>query len=314
LKTLSIVIVAWNSSEDLAECVASLARERPNDRSAVELVVVDNASAAFPEAAIHRAWPDARIERLAANTGFGPASNRGAAIASGDVLLFLNPDTRAAGPYYEPLAGAFDRYPAAVAAAPRLEASGPEGGEPQAEFQLRRLPTLASAFRELALVDRGWPRNPWRARDRYLDRDRSMPFLVEQPAAAALAVRRSAFEAVGGFDESFVPAWWEDVDLCERLSREGSLTYLPEPSFRHSGGRAMRTLGYDVFLPIYHRNAIRYWRKHGGSLPTAAYRAMVCGGMLLRMALLPVRRRDPRPKRQSWRAYRGALGVALRGS
>ena len=60
------------------------------------------------------------------------------------------------------------------------------------------------------------------ARARYADRDRGRAFPVEQAAAAALAVRSDVFARIGGFDERFVPAWHEDVDLCERLGREGT--------------------------------------------------------------------------------------------
>jgi N-acetylglucosaminyl-diphospho-decaprenol L-rhamnosyltransferase len=337
VKTISTVIVSWNSGEDLVECVASLARARresgwPADR--LDLVVLDNHSDSFPENRIRELWPDVRIAVLAENIGFGPAANHGAAHGRGDILLFLNPDTRAVGNPFAPIAEAFASHPDWVAVAPRLvemtrpvspvltpaDAAplhnlwrGAGGEDTQEEFQLRRLPRLGSAFRELFLIDRLFPRNRGRLRDRYLDRDRDSSFEVEQPAAAALAVRKSAFRKIGGFDPRFVPAWWEDVDLCRRLASAGKIFYVPAARFEHTGGHALGRLGYDRFLPLYYRNAISYWRKTAGTLSVFAYRALLVCGMSIRLALLPFRRGDPRPKSESFRAYRSALAVAVSG-
>jgi hypothetical protein len=73
----------------------------------------------------------------------------------------------------------------------------------------------------------------------------------------------------------------------------------------------MVTLGYDRFLPLYYRNAIAYWRKHAGAPSELAFRALLFVGMLIRLALLPFRGREPRPKSESFRAYRSALAVAV---
>jgi len=136
-------------------------------------------------------------------------------------------------------------------------------------------------------------------------------FEVEQPAAAVLAIRAKAFVAIGGFDPRFVPAWWEDVDLCFRLGALGKIVYYPKSVFAHGGGAAMRRLGYDRFLPMYYRNAIAYWGKNRGPVAALIFRFLLFKGMLLRMMLLPLRQTDPRPKSESFRAYRRALAVAL---
>jgi GT2 family glycosyltransferase len=185
------------------------------------------------------------------------------------------------------------------------------GAEDQATFQLRRLPTLASDARELLLVDHAWPNNPWRRRARYAGADRSRPFDAEQAAAAALAVRRDALGRAGGFDERFVPAWHEDVDLCARLRREGRIVYLPDARFRHRGGRSAETLGYPSFLPIFYGNALRYRAKHYGAAARVLYRLLLAKGMALRLAVLPFRRTVPRSRRDAALAYLRVLAIAL---
>jgi N-acetylglucosaminyl-diphospho-decaprenol L-rhamnosyltransferase len=306
--SLSVVIVSWESGTDLVACIRSLAGVRGSAGRAPELVVVDNASREFPAAEVAAAWPDATVIRNQDNRGFGPAANQGAAAAGGDVVLFLNPDTRAVEDPLTPLVEAFAAHPDAAAVAPRLLES--ETAErPYRVHQIRRLPTLPHVARQMLLFDRAFPRNRWLARDRYLDRDPDRPFEVEQPAAAALAVRRDVFVRVGGFDERFVPAWFEDVDLCVRLHREGPILYWPASRFVHEGGAAAAALGYDRFLPIYYRNAILFWRKHHSRPATATSRALVGLGMLLRLAALPF---APAPafKRTALRAYLRVLSCA----
>ncbi|HSB35347.1 MAG TPA: hypothetical protein VLH41_00620, partial [Thermoanaerobaculia bacterium] len=130
-------------------------------------------------------------------------------------------------------------------------------------------------------------------------------------AAAALAIRKNAFETLRGFDEGFVPAWFEDVDLCVRLPRAGRLLYWPEARFRHRGGVSSVSLGYARFLPTYYRNALRYRRLHYGLAARLLYRPLLVAGMLLRLFLLPFRPAVPRPRGEAARAYLATLALAL---
>jgi GT2 family glycosyltransferase len=225
-------------------------------------------------------------------------------------VIFLNPDTTAHGEPVSSIIEAFRRHPHVVAVAPRLLDWPPPGDEVQARFQLRRLPRLASDLRELLLVDRLAPGNRWIRRDRYLDHDRAAAFEVEQAAAAALAVRRRTFELVGGFDEQFAPAWFEDVDLCLRLHALGSILYWPPAEFYHRGGAAAATLGREAFLQMYHRNALRYRLKHYGRASYAAYRLALAAGMAGRALAAPLVERGH--VRASMRAYLSVILLDVR--
>ena len=187
----------------------------------------------------------------------------------------------------------------------------PPGREDQATFQLRRLPGLGSDATELLLLDHAFPNHRGRRRSRYADEDREARFPVEQAAAAAIAVRRDVFVRIGGFDERYVPAWYEDVDLCARLAAEGTILYLPEASVRHRGGSSASRLGYRKFLPLFYRNALRYRRERYGLAQRAAYRGLLAAGMALRLAMLPLRRDVPRSRGEAARAYLAVLGLSL---
>ncbi len=326
IEEITVVCVSWRDTGDLYDAVASLAQARalvPSETPRVSLVVVDNGGG-VSRAEIESLWPDATLLVNATNRGLGPASNQAAAAAHGEVLLFLNPDTRAEGEPFTPIARAFESDAGVAAVAPRLlemNGSGPSsedprrlappGREDQRTFQLRRLPTLAGDARELLLLDHVAPDNRGRRRARYAEANRDEAFAVEQAAGAALAVRRSAFERIGGFDEAYVPAWYEDVDLCERLRREGTIRYLPDARFRHRGGESATRLGYDRFLPVFYTNALRYRRARYGPPARAAYRGLLAAGMLLRLAVLPLRRTLPRPRPEAARAYWRVLRLAL---
>jgi GT2 family glycosyltransferase len=322
---ITAILVSWRDADDIEESVRSLAAARALARSGlrVSLVAVGNGPASVRAERLRQIWPGAVVLDNPHNRGFGPAANQAVAAATGDVLLFLNPDTRAEKDPFTPLAEGFEEHADAVALAPRLaEASGERGSpggrrplappsdEDQFTFQLRRLPRLSSDARELLLWEHFRPDAPARRRARYADEDRSRPFPVEQAAGAALAVRAAEFRAIGGFDESFVPAWFEDVDLCARLAARGPILYWPGSVFRHAGGVSSQRLGYDRFLPILYANALRYREKHYALGAQGMYRVLLAAGMLLRLAALPFRPRPPRPRGEAARAYSAVLRLA----
>ncbi len=324
IREITAIFVSWKDAEQVEEAIESLVRARATITSAgprVSVVVVDNGGGLQGRGRVQAICPDATLIANPSNRGLAAASNQGARAASGDVLLFLNPDTRAEGDPFSEMRRAFTEHPEAVAVAPQLfdleeaprsgKELAPPDREDQRTFQLRRLPSLASDARHLLLLDHLLPNNFSRRRERYAEADREEAFVVEQAAAAALAVRREAFERIGGFDERFFPAWFEDVDLCERLGALGEILYWPKARFRHRGRTSSEALGYARFLPIYYTNALRYRRRRYALPARAAYRLLLSLGMALRLVALPFRRRMPRPRRDAARAYLRTLTVAF---
>jgi GT2 family glycosyltransferase len=280
---LSGVVVHWRNEDRLAELAAAWP---PDPR--FELVVVDNGSSAPLPAGV-------RILRPGRNLGFAGGANAGIAAAKGAILLVLNPDAVPEEGALERLLEGFAALPDAAGLAPRL--LGP-GGEPQAGWQLRRLPGPWQVVRQ-AFPFAGTPRAAG---------EPPAGTAVEQPAAAALALRREALVAVGGFDAGFHPAWFEDVDLARRLRDLGLvLRYWPAARFRHELGSTVPLLGYGPFLWIYYRNLTQYLRKHHGRAWALAARAALLPGVAVRLLALPLRR--PRRAGSRGEAFRGLLAV-----
>jgi GT2 family glycosyltransferase len=273
---LSGVVVHWHNEEPLARLRAAWPRD-----SRFELVIVDNGSA--PPV------PDeggGRVLRPGRNLGFAAGANFGAREAQGGLLLLLNPDIEPAPDALEALLAGFEALPGAAGLAPRLVG---EDGAAQSAWQLKPLPGAWRVVLEGLFLPavRGPETEP------------APGTRLAQPAAAALALRREVWEIVGGLDEGFYPAWFEDVDLAQRLATAGApLHYWPAARFVHAMGATVPVLGYGRFLWIYYRNRERYLARHHGSWWRLPARLAVVAGMLPRLLLLPVRR----PRRAASRA------------
>jgi GT2 family glycosyltransferase len=126
---------------------------------------------------------------------------------------------------------------------------------------------------------------------------------VGQAAAAALLVRREAYTVIGGFDERFVPAWYEDVDFCKSLHLAGwEVHFADAAKFIHEGGYSARTLGAKAFAAAYYRNQLRYIYKQFGASAGLLVRLSIVAGMTVRMINTPSR------SDACWTAITGALG------
>lgn len=281
---LSAVVVHWRNEQQLATLLAGW----PSDPR-FELLVVDNSASLGPLPAFVR-----RLDP-GVNLGFAAGVNRGVAAARAPIVLLLNPDVY-------PLAGALDRllegfhtFPDAAGLAPAL--TDPDG-TPQSAWQLRPLPSpralVLQTWRFVAI--KGPTEEP------------PPGTVIAQPAAAALALKKEALSTLGGMDERYYPAWFEDVDLARRLHGAGlKLRYLPAARFVHETGATVPRLGYGPFLWAYYRNLDRYLIRHHGTGWARLARLSLPFGMVLRLLLLPLRRPRQCPRRLE--AAAGLLAV-----
>jgi N-acetylglucosaminyl-diphospho-decaprenol L-rhamnosyltransferase len=194
-EALAVIVVAYDSAAHLGDTLALVqAQLRDGD----ELVVVDNASR--DDSAAIAAAAGAHVVRLERNGGFGAGCHAGVAATSAPLLLFLNPDARVS-------AGALD---ALRAGAP------PAWGAWQALVLLpggERVNTSGGIVHWLGLAWAGQCDSPAGTAP-------AAPVEVPFASGAALVVRRSAWEEVGGFERAFF-MYFEDVDLSLRLRLAG---------------------------------------------------------------------------------------------
>jgi GT2 family glycosyltransferase len=281
---VSVLVVSWQSAAWIDRCLRSIA---PAD---AEIIVADNASTDGSAARAREAAPRATVLALERNLGFAGGVNAARRAARAPRLLLLNPDAAATPGAIARLAAALDADPALGAAAGRLVG---EDGRPQQGFNVRRLPTLASLAADLLLIDHLWPDNPASRRYYARDLDPDASADVEQPAAACLMIRAAVFDELGGFDEAYWPAWWEDVDFCRRLRDAGyRIRYVPDAAFSHAGGTSVAEMGARAFDRAFAANRRRYVRAHHGAAAAALVALLDAVGSLARRALTGRRVRE----------------------
>ncbi len=276
---ISIVIVNWNSGPLLERCVSSLLEHAHG----CELLVVDNASEDSSADFLKSSPHSIALILNSQNAGFAAAGNVGWQRARGEQVLFLNPDT-------ECLPGSVHHLAEQLVQEVGIWAVGglllDSAGRHQAGFNIRSFPTIASVAADMLLLDEAWPGNPWTRNYRTPAWNPHRPSEVYQPAAACLLVARRALERLGGFDEIFRPAWFEDVDLCRRIwNAGGRIRFEPDARFLHHGGYSLERLGRELFLEHFHTNQIRYFAKHHGRGAAERVRKLVILGMRVRALL-----------------------------
>ena len=304
----SVVIVTWNSGRWIERCLNSLL---PEMKRGLKVVVYDNHSTDDTVARARR-FRNGSVEivRSEENHGFAYGVNRSIAATGSEYILLLNPDCELEEGALSAMIDFLDHHVEHAAVVPLLlEADG----TPQREFQLRRFPTIGSVAAELLLVDEALPRNPFTARYRYRELKIEEPVKVEQPAAAAMLLRRSVVERIGPFDERFTPAWFEDVDYCRRLAEEGeTIALLPAARGWHHGGASLEHISFIRFTEVWYRNLHRYAAKWFSPREVETFRWLVIVGMFLRIGALAVGfRRRAVKRRDALRAYRRVMSQAF---
>ena len=243
---VAAVIVNYNAGDHLVACVASLEAAGVED-----VVVADNASDDGSIERLRQHHPGARVIVTGENLGYGGAANRGAAEVDSDYLLVCNPDTVFDVHAPQALMAALESHRGAGAAGPRVDT--PSGDVyPSA----RTFPSVTDSVGHgfLGLL---WRNNPWSRR--YLMSDRSLERIqpVDWISGSCMMLRRSAFDAVSGFDESFF-MYAEDVDLCRRLAEQGCSTlYVPTARVVHVQGVSSARHPYRMIL-AHHRSLLRF--------------------------------------------------------
>jgi GT2 family glycosyltransferase len=285
------VVVRWRGGDEIRRCLGSLlANAGPR---LARVVLVDSGSGDGGAEQLASDFPTVEVVALADNRGFAFAADRGAGEGAEPLLLLLNPDIEVEAGAVDSLVNLLDERPRSAGVVPLLE--GLDGAS-QHQWQLRHLPGAA----RLALGLSGAPA---------FSSPPATPITVPQPAAAAWLVRRTVWEALGGFDPTFEPAWWEDVDFCARLrDRLGEPGFPADEGFvvepaarlRHGGGSSVAALGREAFLIAYYTNLLRYTaRHHPGRL--GPIRRGLRLGISIRMLLRPAQRQALRAGLQAIR-------------
>lgn len=280
--SLDVVVVTRDTRELTLRCARSILAAGRAGEAQISCTVVDNASRDATAEALAVELPAVRILRNARNVGYGAACNQGLRDGKGELVLILNSDVFARRGAIGRLAGYLAASPAHVAAGGRLVDPGSE--RVQVGHNVRMFPRLAPQAAQMLGLERHWPSNPVSRRYLGYDLDYAVTQDIEQPAGSCLACRRSAFEAVGGFDEGFY-YWYEDVDLARRLRELGRIAYVHDATFEHVGGATFAQWDKPEAMLSWYPGLFRYFERHRPRREQLALRALATGLALVRAAL-----------------------------
>lgn len=273
---LSIIIVNWNSTEYARECIASIYAYTSGIR--FEIIVVDNASPANDVHRLKDCFPDIAVIRSRQNLGFARANNLGVSRATGQFLLFLNPDTRLVQPALQAMVDALRSRPDAGAVGCKLLN---EDLTVQTSC-IQNFPTILNQALDAGALRSRWPNSPlWGIAP--LSRATPAPVPVEVVSGACLLIGRNVFVEVGMFSEDYF-MYAEDLDLCRKTVRAGYRNYYTGSArVIHFGGGSSAP---ETATIMKWRSILHYCEKHHGAAYAFLFRAAMTVMAVFRLSIL----------------------------
>ncbi len=276
MEQFAVAIVNYNTREHLRACLSTVLSEVPS-----EIIVVDNASSDDSAEMVATDYPQVLLQANKTNLGYGAAANQAVARCKAKYVLLLNADTLLRPGTLLALKRYLDQHPRAAIVGPRLE--DPDG---TVQASCYPFPTPLNTFLENSTVaiflGRKIRRYVPALRNLYL---RTWPHahqrIVPWVKGAVLAVRRQAFEAVGGVDESFF-MYFEDADLCYRLRLCGwEVHFTPAATVVHVGGASTVQRRADMAVQLL-ASTLQFYQRHSSRVRHAQVLTIVKSIMLAR--------------------------------
>lgn len=252
-RIVSAIIIHFNSADNTRHVIEALLKRCGNHLA--DIIVVENGTMPAPRGHLDERI---RIIRPDAPSSYADACNTGARHARGDYLLILNDDLDFTSDWLGPLLHIMQ-------ADPSIGIIGPALTYRDGRFQLSwgDDPTIGGELRERRRQRDARAGNGAAYRQR-AEQSKSAHD-VDWVTGAVMLCRRTAYDAVNGFDSGY-PFYYEDIDLCRRVRSAGfRVRYIPDVSVVHflgGSGTAQHPTARSAFL--YGR--IRYYARHNGPI------------------------------------------------
>jgi len=271
------MIVSYGSADDVAACLASVARYAPSATVAIREHGGDEAFERLVAVA-DASTTTTRVDHDPSNPGFGAGCNALAAQSTATWFLFLNPDAR------------LQSWPWDDASPDSPAVLGPVFTAHDGDHRGR-------SYRIRDEIRRSWLRRPGLPPDGH-------GFV----SGAAMMIDAATFRAVRGFDTDYF-LFYEDIDLCLRANAAGTPTRIePRWSVSHSRGHSTSD-HFGTALSWSYESGCRFHAAHGS--PVAWYRLYVAADAAMR-ALAHGLRRDASRRRDYVQVCRRAISDCVR--
>ena len=302
MAVLPVVIVSYNTAALLRRCLAALQQATG---SALDILVVDNASRDDTLTMLRAEFPAVSVLAQDRNLGFAAANNvalaalgfagftgplevprakAGLAAAIAQVcpeyVLLLNPDTEVRPDAISTLLECIDRRPRAAMVGPQL--IYPDGRFQHSAF---RFPGLAQTLLDL------FPLHHRLMNSRFNGRypARQLPFAIDHPLGACMLVRGATLRAIGLLDEGYF-MYVEEVDWCRRMRMAGWEVWCePRALVVHHEAQSTRQFRDTMYVQLW-RSRDRYFHRYHGRAYVALVHLAMRWGLNRELSRL---RRDP---------------------
>jgi hypothetical protein len=244
---IDVAMVTWNTRDTTLEALAALSAVAP---AGTRVLVRDNASADGTAEAIAAAFPEVEVDPGSENLGFAGGVNTILRRSTADWVLLLNSDAWPEAGALEQMVACAERHPRAAAVTPTL--LRPDGTPEISGWPFPSIRVTVASGRA------GY--DPFRGHD--------TERLVDWAVGAAVLLRRTAVDELGGLDESLF-MYAEDLEWCWRARDAGWETWLaPDAVVRHIGN-ASGAQRYGERQPAaWIPNSVVIYRRHHGPVAT----------------------------------------------
>jgi GT2 family glycosyltransferase len=278
---VTVIIVNYNVRYFLEQCLCSV--EKAAREVETEIIVVDNASSDGSRTWLEPRFPHVRFLWNLENNGFAKANNQALSMATGDFILFLNPDTIIPENTLKQCISFMDAHSDAGALGVRmLDGSGSFLRESKRAF-----PSPMTSFFKLSGLSGLFPRSSVFARYHLGHLEMRKDHEVEVLAGAFMFIRRVVLEKIGGFDEVFF-MYGEDIDLSYRIRKAGYRNYyLADPAIIHFKGESTKKGSLNHVAMFYNAMGI-FVRKHYGGARAGLFHIFITIAIWIRALLTAV--------------------------
>lgn len=238
MKNLSIIILTYNSENDIYDCLESVYQY--NDiGEALEIIVVDNQSRDFAtmQKTIESLYPNVIITQNTHNGGYGQGNNVGIRIAQAPIIAIMNPDVRLTKPVFSEMLKSFENEDIVMCGGKQLTADGKENWSFAFDYNV---------WGPLRII----LRNLYKRVDKY-------DYRYMHLSGAFFMVRKKEFEDIDMFDESIF-MYGEECDIHLRFRKmypSKKMLFMPEVSYLHlsrerefSEKRYQNTINADLYV------------------------------------------------------------------
>ncbi|HAO45573.1 MAG TPA: glycosyl transferase family 2 [Chitinophagaceae bacterium] len=275
---LSVIIVNYNVKYFLEQCLYSV--QKACAGLAVEVIVVDNHSTDESRSFLEPSFPGVRFIWNESNEGFAKANNRAISYATGEYILFLNPDTLVPEDcFHQCIRFLESKQNAAAVGVKMIDGTGRFLKESKRAF-----PSPLTSLYKLSGLSVLFPRSQTFARYHLGHLSENENHEVDVLAGAFMMIPRRLLDEVGSFDETFF-MYGEDVDLSYRLQKAGCKNfYFSETSIIHFKGESTKR-GSMNYVRMFYTAMSLFVKKHYSGTRASLFIFLIQVGILTRAFL-----------------------------